>query len=248
MSFTLGPGGETYYLEQVHFHSPSEHTFGGGYYPGEAHLVHRNADSSKVIVLGVVLDVSAGAGSVPQLNNTFLGHFWKAGGYMVNFIEQTIEAQSIMPLNPYDSFTPARPGMYAYAGSLTVPPCSPVGWFVFAEPVMISASDLFFLRKSVLLHPKNILSAQGNNNRYTVQPLNQRVVSFTTGYVASPTNAPTSAPTVSSREKASLILGAVALVITLVSAVVLVVISCRVFAPRDPRDDQHKWVQLTSKP
>ena len=49
-----------YNLVQIHFHTPSEHTFGGGYYDAEAHLVHQNPLNTKqYLVLGVMLQASA---------------------------------------------------------------------------------------------------------------------------------------------------------------------------------------------
>ena len=42
--------GITYELLHFHFHSPSEHTIAGQYYPLEAHLVHRASDGSLAYV------------------------------------------------------------------------------------------------------------------------------------------------------------------------------------------------------
>jgi carbonic anhydrase len=46
--------GKTYNLLQFHFHSLSEHTFHGGYYDMEMHLVHQSADGEYAVV-GVML-------------------------------------------------------------------------------------------------------------------------------------------------------------------------------------------------
>ncbi|KAK9824571.1 hypothetical protein WJX72_011406 [[Myrmecia] bisecta] len=43
-------------LLQFHFHSPSEHAFSGQHTSMEAHLVHRDIDTGKLAVLGVLLE------------------------------------------------------------------------------------------------------------------------------------------------------------------------------------------------
>lgn len=62
--------GTTYNVKQFHFHSPSEHTFGGGYFDAEMHVVHQSEDG-KYLVIGVMLSTS-----VAFSNNTLIGQFW----------------------------------------------------------------------------------------------------------------------------------------------------------------------------
>ena len=63
-----------YRLAQFHFHSPSEHTFGGGYRDAEMHFVHVNSNPSptenKYLVLAVTFVVSSSWSS-----NAFLNQF-----------------------------------------------------------------------------------------------------------------------------------------------------------------------------
>jgi carbonic anhydrase len=84
-NLTMTFQGIRYYLEQLHFHSPSEHTIGGGTYSAEAHLIHRSFDSYEVFLLvGIFLDVTTTkhAGT----NNTFLNTLWNLGGQTLESI------------------------------------------------------------------------------------------------------------------------------------------------------------------
>jgi hypothetical protein len=161
---------------QIHFHSPSEHTWGGGYFDAEAHLVHRSS-SGKLLVLGVPLQSSAS--SITPSNNTFMQLMWNAGGGNVYTGELTEIASSATKYNPYSWFLPARMSYYQYNGSLTTPPCyENVQWFVFDEPVTISKDDLSILRKAISALPHTTVSATGNDNRYPTMPLNGRTVYY----------------------------------------------------------------------
>lgn len=57
--------GVRYNMAQIHFHSPSEHTFGGGYYAAEAHLVHIDPLTKSKLVLGVMMHETAYSGMAP---------------------------------------------------------------------------------------------------------------------------------------------------------------------------------------
>ena len=84
-NLTMTFGGIKYYLEQLHFHSPSEHTIGGGMYGAEAHLIHRSFDSYDVFLLvGIFLDVATTKHS--NTNNTFLNTLWNEGGNLLENI------------------------------------------------------------------------------------------------------------------------------------------------------------------
>lgn len=49
--------GITYNLWDFHFHTTSEHTHAGGSYDAEIHMVHKAADTSKIMVIGIWLQV-----------------------------------------------------------------------------------------------------------------------------------------------------------------------------------------------
>ena len=174
-NLSLSYGGHEYSLLQAHFHSPSEHTVGGGYFSGEAHLVHANEELGKLVVIGILLQEMA-SDLVPS-NNTFLQNIWNQGVANVLDGTPTEVEDSSTPVNPYSTLFPGSPAMYTYTGSLTTPPCSEIAqWFVFQDPVMISQKDLALLRGAFGALPTNGLSQTGNNNRPSTQPLNGRNV------------------------------------------------------------------------
>ena len=164
---------------QAHFHSPSEHSIGGGYFAAEAHLVHKSA-AGNLLVLGIFMQEAVK--SFTPNNNTFLNVFWDAAGAnTIAGITTDIEDFET-PLNPYDTFLPGRQTHYVYSGSLTTPPCTEgVQWLVFDQPVMISPDDIYIIRKAISTLPHTIVSASGNNNRYPVQSLNGRDVKLFLG-------------------------------------------------------------------
>jgi len=46
-------GGQAFYLKQFHYHSPSEHTVDGSYFPLEIHHVHQSTFGGHYLVIGV---------------------------------------------------------------------------------------------------------------------------------------------------------------------------------------------------
>lgn len=178
----------SYTLLQIHFHSPSEHQIGGGFYDSEAHFVHASAGGD-ILVIAVLLEESAS--SIHNTNNSFLNQFWKNGAYF------DAEYYSTTPLNPYTSFLPASRSYFTYTGSLTTPPCTEgVTWIIFEQSIRLSRNDIYLIRNSVATTPSTIISLAGNDNR-PIQSLNGRTVRHYTGTTTSttaPTNMPVSPP------------------------------------------------------
>ncbi len=174
--------GTQYNLVQIHFHSPSEHTIGGGYYDAEVHLVHKSAVSNKLLVVGVLLEAASTQFTTPS-NNTFLNTLWIAGGTStLAGTSVVVEESSNLVLSPYETFLPGRSSHYTYNGSLTVPPCYElVTWLLYDEPVRMSQSDYFMLRSASATLKTNVLSASGNSNRYPSMPRNNRDVFYVGG-------------------------------------------------------------------
>lgn len=180
---TYGTG--TFYLQQIHFHSPSEHSIGGGYYAAEAHMVHVNPETSQKLVLGVFMQEAAFDNMAPS-NNSFLNLLWTAGGQATlrgeevvveELVSSAAPGAALSLFNPYTAFLPARSTHYQYNGSLTVPPCSEnVQWIVFDEAVPISRDDLSILRSAIGALKTAKLSSSGNSNRVPSQPVNGRSV------------------------------------------------------------------------
>ncbi|MCW5770498.1 MAG: carbonic anhydrase family protein [Rhodospirillaceae bacterium] len=136
-----------YDLVQFHFHTPSEYRIGGKAWPMELHLVHRNA-KGQLAVVGVMVD----SGATDAL--AALPRPAKAG-------EKIAGTAAFDPAG----LLPANRAHYAFAGSLTTPPCSEnVRWFEMRNPIAASAATIAAFG-----------GIMGKNAR-PLQPLNRRPV------------------------------------------------------------------------
>ena len=182
-------------------------------------MVHYNAQSSSsathAFVLGVFLTVTPG--NVPLTNNSFFNNFFGPFGYLADNITLSHDIERAPAVNPYAQLLPSNHGVYSYSGSLTTPPCTTgVSWFVFDEAVPISPGDLHVLRQATSLHPNNLLSQVGNNNRGYTVPLAGRTLSYTTGVAFSPTLSPTQ-NTQTQLGSAALVLGAIGTTLSIIT-------------------------------
>ncbi len=142
--------GARYELLQFHFHSPSEHTLSGESLEMEMHLVHQNADSGELAVVGAL--VRRGS------ENAALAPVWE------NIPAEAGEPRRVdgASINAED-LLPSERLFYRYDGSLTTPPCSEgVKWFVLTTPIEMSAAQIETFRSVI------------NGNNRPVQPLNER--------------------------------------------------------------------------
>lgn len=147
---TLTIGDTTYELIQFHFHSPSEHTVKGKYYPMEMHFVHKSA-SGGLAVVGVFIEKGA--------HNAAFDPIWanlpKQQGVVSHYEHVQVNVDDLLPHSTKS---------YRYDGSLTTPPCSEgVKWIVMQSPIQLSAAQI-----------KTFTSLIKANNR-PVQPLHHRV-------------------------------------------------------------------------
>lgn len=147
---TLTIGDTTYELIQFHFHSPSEHTVKGKYYPMEMHFVHKSA-SGALAVVGVFIEKGA--------HNAAFDPIWanlpKQQGVVSHYEHVQVNVDDLLPHSTKS---------YRYDGSLTTPPCSEgVKWIVMQSPIQLSAAQI-----------KKFTSLITVNNR-PVQPLHHRV-------------------------------------------------------------------------
>jgi len=160
-----------YFLQQLHFHSPSENTVEGKFYDGEMHLVHTSS-TGKVLVLGVLLEESTDSEENP-LFKLFLHR---------NFTQSGAALEIEVPLDPYDAILPGISSYWTWWGSLTTPPCTEgVRWILMTETMKISTNDLNRMRFN--LEHRTVgtqVSDNGDNNR-PVQDLNGRVLGFFQG-------------------------------------------------------------------
>jgi len=142
--------GETYMLDQFHYHAPSEHEVDGRSFPAELHLVHTNGKRKAVI--GVLLEEGDEENPAykPFIDNL------PAQESPETDIGAEIDAAALLP---------SVQTTYRYSGSLTTPPCTEgVTWLVMTEPVSLSGDQ----RKK--------LEAVFEGNNRPVQPLNDRSV------------------------------------------------------------------------
>jgi carbonic anhydrase len=137
-----------YKLLQFHFHTPSEEKIDGHPYAMVAHLVHRN-DAGQLAVVAVLFKEGK---ANPVLAKVFGAMPGKEGGKAE--LAGGIDAAALLP---------TKREYYAYAGSLTTPPCTEgVRWQVLKQPAELSREQLAAFRK---LYPMTARPTQKLNGR-----------------------------------------------------------------------------------
>jgi len=137
-------------LIQFHFHTPSENTIEGKFFPMEAHFVHASKDG-ELAVVSVMFQNGKYNATMQKLINNIPKHL----DYK-NICKTNLKAKDLLPKNL---------DYYRFNGSLTTPPCSEgVRWFVLKTPVEMSPAQI-----------KEFEKVMGKNNR-PIQPINARVI------------------------------------------------------------------------
>ena len=185
----------------------SEHAFGGGFYDGELHLVHKSADG-KLLVLGVIFEADDGVIASGN-SQSMLSVMWHsaADAYKTTTgaAASQVSARATMyewdvsnaagPVDFYRGFLPPSRAYWTYTGSLTTYPCTEgVTWIVMEQPVRISQIDLMILRSAVRLNPNTIIDGTTNNDNRPTQPLKGRTIRRYSGIDPLPTMAPAIVP------------------------------------------------------
>jgi carbonic anhydrase len=138
--------GRHFTMVQAHFHAPSEHTIDGKHYPIEGHFVFK-AQDGRLAVLAVLYREGAENAQFAAIMQTV-----KSG---VATPLPVFDAAALMP-KPTDAY-------FHYLGSLTTPPLTEnVEWYVFVDPVELSARDIA------------LFTQRYAHNARQVQPLNGR--------------------------------------------------------------------------
>ena len=123
----FGAEGQRFALQQLHFHSPSEHQLHGEAFPLEAHFVHQN-EKGELAVVAILFEegeVSEVLELIGDLSPTVVG-------------ESNLVDIDFVALDLYGS----RDSYFRYNGSLTTPPCTEgVRWFIIREPGEVAASQ-----------------------------------------------------------------------------------------------------------
>ncbi|MGQ7959338.1 carbonic anhydrase [Pseudomonas sp. SP16.1] len=147
--------GKAYRLVQFHFHTPSEEHIAGRAFPMVAHFVHQAADG-RLAVVAVLLKEGE--------ENQALGEVFDAMPAKAG--EKIVLAGSFAP----QAVLPPQQGYYAFAGSLTTPPCSEnVQWRVLKQPVELSHAQLAQFQR---LYPMNARPVQPLNGRQLLESAN----------------------------------------------------------------------------
>lgn len=148
--FSFEIRGKKYKLVQFHFHTPSEHTVEGNFYPMEMHLVHKDKDGN-IAVIGIFIKEGK---RNSELEKVFNNSPSEEGKQVLN---DKIDLNNLLPKNK---------SYYTYSGSLTTPPCTEgVRWIVLKKAITAS--------KRQIEKFKSIMKI--NNNR-PVQPINSRII------------------------------------------------------------------------
>lgn len=151
--------GKRFYLRQFHFHSPSEHTVDGGYYPIEVHHTHI-AENGEALIIAVL--VKHGVETSSFLDNIFKTMPVIEAGHTENYYKQEKNAPAT-GLDAYRNFIPdMQSGFYYYTGSDTTPPCTTnTHWLIAATTVAASQATIDLYRTMINRNPSSQLAPFG---------------------------------------------------------------------------------------
>ena len=150
---TLTIGARKYELKQFHFHTPSEHAFGGKRTAMEVHFVHATPEG-RLAVIGVLM-VGGGKSSA---FSTIMANAPKKEG-----------AATLKDKMSPEAFLPKSREYFRYEGSLTTPPCSEVvDWNVFSKTISVADADIAAFQA---LFPMNARPLQPLNRRFLLRGL-----------------------------------------------------------------------------
>lgn len=162
--FTYDPGshviynGEIFELEKISFTHPNSHIIDGKRAVLEAHLYHRSPETSKILVLAVLMEVNE-ASSKSKI-------FWDNCTHLIPRGDTDAIVSMSSEWNIFFTL-PESKSFYTYEGSIFNSPCSEnVTWIVFSS--FTNISDLSY---------KKIIEVIGENSR-KVYPINNRTVQY----------------------------------------------------------------------
>ncbi|KAF8042650.1 hypothetical protein BT93_A1094 [Corymbia citriodora subsp. variegata] len=151
--------GTEYFLQQCHWHSPSEHTINGRRYALELHMVHESTDpdvENKIAVVGLLYKNGVPDAFLSKL----MGNVW-------SLIDKEDE-KKMGVIDPTEIKMGGK-NYLRYTGSLTVPPCTEgVIWTINKKMGTVSKDQIKLLREAV--------HDYAEKNARPVQQLNQREI------------------------------------------------------------------------
>ncbi|XP_054296693.1 carbonic anhydrase 6 isoform X4 [Pongo pygmaeus] len=173
--------GTVYIAQQMHFHwggasseiSGSEHTVDGIRHVIEIHVVHYNSKYKSYDIAQDAPDGLAVLAAFVEVKN------YPENPYYSNFISHLAnikypgQTTTLTGLDTQDMLPRNLQHYYSYHGSLTTPPCTEnVHWFLLADFVKLSRTQVWKLENSLLDHRNKTI----HNDYRRTQPLNHRVV------------------------------------------------------------------------
>jgi len=139
--------GQTYVLDQFHFHTPSEHLIGGHRYPVELHLVHRSSQN-EVLVVGILIAMGEESKFLEQILRDTPESLGSRDG------DTSLDISKLFPEESH---------FYSYRGSFTTPPYTEgVEWLVLRSHPEASAEQIVRL---LILEGGNARDVQQTNDR-----------------------------------------------------------------------------------
>ncbi|KAL5743021.1 hypothetical protein ACOSP7_029753 [Xanthoceras sorbifolium] len=162
--------GTDYFLQQGHWHSPSEHTINRRRFELELHMVHLSIDPNATYKIAVI---------------ALLYRIGRADAFLSKLIENVMPMADKLTQRDIGVIDPRDIKMdlsryYRYMGSLTVPPCTEgVIWTINRKMRTVSRDQVRALR--IAVHDYAEVNAR------PLQPLHSRGVQF---YCPNPENTP----------------------------------------------------------
>lgn len=145
----LSVDGKRFELKTIEFHKPGEIKVGGKASEMALHLLHKDKNG-KLAVLAVPL----AQGNEQPLLKSVLANLPVTKGK-----EVIVDAVKFNPTG----LLPSDKGYYAFAGSLSTPPCTEnVSWYVLRKPVQLSGDQI---SRFARVYPQNARPTQGLNDR-----------------------------------------------------------------------------------
>lgn len=150
--------GDIYELEKISFTHPNSHIIDGKQAVLEAQLYHRSPETSKLLVLAILMEVNE-ASSKSKI-------FWDNCSYLIPRGDTDAIVSMSSEWNIFFTI-PESKSFYTYEGSIFNSPCSEnVTWIVFSS--FTNISDMSY---------KKIIEVIGENSR-KVYPINNRTVQY----------------------------------------------------------------------